>query len=173
MPGAGGGAAERRALAHALETTRGVRHWRRLRAVWLYEVEHTAIEAICESLGVGESSVYKWVARYRATRAPAQLADRPRSGRPACLTAAMHTTLAALVETDPRASGYHTQGWTAGLLAYHLRQQYSVPVHATVVRHALHALGYRWKRPRYVLAREDPERAGKKGGPGRPDRRAA
>lgn len=173
MPGAGVPAAERRVLAHALETTRSVRYWRRLRAVWLYEVEHTALEAICASLGVGESSVYKWVARYRATRAPTQLADRPRAGRPPRLTAAMRATLATIVETDPRAHGYHTNGWTAGLLAYHLRQQHQVPVHETVVRHALHALGYRWKRPRYVLARQDPERAGKKAGAGGHDRRVA
>lgn len=166
MPDAGMTAAERRALAHALETTRAVRHWRRLRAVWLYEVEQTSIEVISTSLGVGHSTVYKWVARYRATRTPAQLADRPRAGRPPCLTAAMRTTLAAVVETDPQTAGYHTKGWTAALLAAHLSQLYQVPVHEAVVRHALHALTYRWKRPRYVLARRDPERAKKKGGPG-------
>ena len=36
----------------------------------------------------------------------------------------------------------------------------------TTLRRVLHSLGYRWKRPRYVLARRDPERAGKKESPG-------
>jgi hypothetical protein len=40
-----------------------------------------------------------------------------------------------------------------------------VRLSGSTLRRTLRAMGYRWKRPRFVLARKDPERAEKKGGP--------
>ena len=154
---------ERGALTAALQTTRDRRHWVRLRGVWL-AAEGVPVEEICQALGRRPSSVYDWLAHWRRTRDPAALADAPRSGQPPVLDAAHRARLERLLDEAPEAHGYTTVGWTVPLLAIHFAEVEQVPVSETTLRRVLHALGYRWKRPRYVLARRDPERAKKKAG---------
>jgi transposase len=119
---------------------------------------------ICRNLGCVRSSVYDWVAHWRRTRDPAALADAARSGQPPVLDAPHRARLAELLDEPPEAHGYKAGGWTVPLLAVHFATVEQVPVSETTLRRVLHALGYRWKRPRYVLARRDPERAKKKAG---------
>jgi transposase len=154
---------ERRALEAALKATRDRRHWVRLRGV-LLAADGVPVAEIARDLGAGPSTVFGWLAHWRAVRDPAALADAPRSGQPPVLKAAHRARLEQLLGEDPEAHGYKTVGWTVPLLAIHFAEVEGVPVSETTLRRVLHALGYRWKRPRYVLARRDPERAGKKGG---------
>ena len=156
---------ERDTLAEALRTTRVRRHWVRLRALWL-AAEGRPVPEIAHELGAGASSVFAWVAQWRTTHDPAALADAPRSGRHPVLDDPLRAQLEALLAVPPEVHGYQTTGWTVPLLQHHFTAVLRVPVSGTTLRRVLHALGYRWKRPRYVLARRDPERAGKKGGPG-------
>ena len=156
--------AEGGALEATLKATRDRRHWVRLRGV-LLAAEGVPIAEICRDLGCAQSSVYDWLAHWRRTRDPAALADAPRSGQPPVLKAEHRARLEQLLDEEPEAHGYKTVGWTVPLLAIHFADVEGVPVSETTLRRVLHALGYRWKRPRYVLARRDPERAGKKGGP--------
>jgi transposase len=58
-----------------------------------------------------------------------------------------------MMETDHHAQGYRAAQWTAPLLRQYLREQQALAVSEVTVRRCLHRLGYRWKRPRYVLAR--------------------
>jgi transposase len=163
-------ATERQALDAALAEAADRRSWRRLRAVRLM-ADGLPPDLIQTTLGVGHSSLYAWQARYLARRNPAALAERPRSGRPPSLDGVARARLAALLAEAPQAHGYHTFGWTAALLQHHLAVAEGLVVSETTVRRTLHALGYRWKRPRYVLARRDPARAEKKGGARGPSRR--
>lgn len=155
---------ERVGLAEALRTTSVRRHWVRLRAVWL-AAEGRPVPEIAADLGAGASSVFAWLAQWRTTSDPAALADAPRSGRPRALDDPLRGQLEALLAVPPEVHGHHTTGWTVPLLQHHFTTVLRVPVSGTTLRRTLHAMGYRWKRPRYVLARRDPERAGKKGGP--------
>lgn len=156
---------ERSAVEAALKGTRGRRQWVRLRGV-LLAAEGVSIADICRDLGCAQSSIYDWLAHWRRTRDPAALADAPRSGQPPVLKAEHRARLEQLLGEEPEAHGYKTVGWTVPLLAIHFAEVEGVPVSETTLRRVLHALGYRWKRPRYVLARRDPERAGKKAGVG-------
>ena len=155
--------AERTALEAALRTTRNRRHWVRLRGV-LLAADGVPVAEIARDLGAGESTVFGWLAHWREVGDPAALADAPRSGQPPVLKAADRARLEQLLGESPEAYGYKTVGWTVPLLAIHFADVEQVPVSETTLRRVLHALGYRWKRPRYVLARRDPERAGKKAG---------
>jgi len=155
--------AERAAVEAALKTTRDRRHWARLRGVLLAS-EGVPVAEIARDLGAAQSTVFGWLAHWRETRDPAALADAPRSGQPPVLKAAHRARLEQLLDEEPEAYGYKTVGWTVPLLAIHFAAVEGVPVSETTLRRVLHALGYRWKRPRYVLARRDPERAGKKAG---------
>ena len=155
--------AERRAVDAALRAARDRRHWVRLRAVVL-TAEGVAPAAIWRDLGAARSTYFGWLALWRATRDPAALADAPRSGRKVALDDRRRARLEALLAGSPEGHGYRATGWTVPLLAAHFAAVEHVPVSETTLRRVLHALGYRWKRPRYVLARRDPERAGKKAG---------
>ena len=156
---------ERTALEAALKATRDRRHWVRLRGV-LLAAQGVPIAEICRDLGCAQSSAYDWLAHWRRSRDPAALADAPRSGQPPVLKAAHRARLEQLLGEPPEDYGYKTVGWTVPLFAIHFAEVEGVPVSETTLRRVLHALGYRWKRPRYVLARRDPERAGKKAGVG-------
>lgn len=157
---------ERRAVEAALAATRNRRQWVRLRAL-LLTADGVPSPEVCRALGLGRSTLFAWLAAWRETRDPAALADAPRSGQPPVLDATHRARLEQLLGEAPEAHGYKTVGWTVPLLARHFTVTEGVPVSETTLRRVLHALGYRWKRPRYVLARRDPERAEKKTGPGR------
>jgi hypothetical protein len=58
------------------------------------------------------------------------------------------------VERPPAESGYQFSNWTAATLAAHLASRYGVHISAATVRRVrrvLHALTYRWRRPRHRL----------------------
>jgi len=155
---------ERDALAGALRATRVRRPWVRLRAVWLAAAGRPVPE-IAADLGAGASSVFAWLAQWRECRDPAALADAPKSGRPRALDAPRCAELETLLELPPELYGYQATGWTVPALAHHFAAELAAPVSGATRRRPLRRLGYRWKRPRYVLARRAPERAGNKGGP--------
>ncbi len=156
---------ERSDLERALRTTKDRRHWVRLRGV-LLAADGVPLPEIAAALGAGQSTVFGWLAHWRQGPDPAALADAPRSGQPPRLKPEHRARLVTLLEESPREHGYASEGWTVPLLEAHFRDREDVAVSDTTLRRTLHALGYRWKRPRYVLARRDPERAGKKAGPG-------
>lgn len=103
---------------------------------------------------VSRSTVYEWAARWHDPDRPrhARLRDADRGGRPPETRDAVEAALAELIPTDPRDRGYRHPAWTTPLLLAHLRR-HGVEASDTTVRRALHRLGYRWKRPRFVLSR--------------------
>ena len=163
---------ERSALDAALRTVKERRHWLRLRGVWL-AADGVPAPEIAAALGVGRSTVFDWLVHWREVHDPAAMADAPRPGQPPRLDATHRATLERLLGDAPEAHGYRTTAWTVPLLHHHFTTVEGVALSETTLRRTLHALGYRWKRPRYVLARRDPERAGKKTCPGGGDRARA
>jgi transposase len=151
---------DRRALEEALGTTRRVRAWRRLQAVRLLADGREAPE-VAQVLGCSASSVYYWAADWRAAGL-AGLAEGPHPGRPQRLDGAAQATLEQVLTDDPQAHGYAATDWTVPLLRTELAQR-GHALSARTLRRTLHRLGYRWKRPKYVLGRPDPAYAAKKG----------
>ena len=137
-----------------------VRRWRRSRATQL-RAEGVTVEAVARTLGCSQASVYAWTAAWR-TAGVAGLAEGDHGGGKVKLDAAAEAVLTALLATDPQARGHRATGWTVPLLRTELDQA-GFGVAPKTVRRALHRLGYRWKRPRYVLGRPDPAYAEKRG----------
>jgi transposase len=67
-----------------------------------------------------------------------------------------------LEEGDPQKRGYRSTGWTVPMLKAELEKG-GDRVSERTVRRTLHRLGFRWKRPKYVLGRPDPDYEQKKG----------
>jgi transposase len=110
--------------------------------------------AVARRLLVSRSTVYEWAARWADGARPKadRLKDAPRAGRPPKQSEAAQERLAGLMPTAPTQHGYRHPAWTTPLLLAHLAKL-GAPASDTTVRRALHRLGYRWKRPRFVLSR--------------------
>jgi len=152
--------AQRSELEAAAAAEPRVRAWRRYRAVLLL-ADGEAPAAVARVLGCGVSSVYGWAARWRRAgvaglREGDHGGGRPRLGGPG------EGLLAELLGQDPQARGHRATGWTVPLLRAELAAA-GFPAGGRTVRRALHRLGWRWKRPRFVLGRPDPAYEEKKG----------
>jgi transposase len=152
---------QRRELEAAAAAEKGVRRWKRSRAV-LLRGEGMTVAAVAAALRCSQASVYTWTAKWR-TAGTAGLREGNHGGGRAKLGVGGEAALAALLEADPQARGHQATGWTVPLLRTELATA-GYRVGARTIRRALHRLGYRWKRPRYVLGRPDPDYAAKKGG---------
>ena len=148
---------QRQQLQHLARRGRDARVVRRAQALlWLDQGEHPI--AVAQRLAVTRESVYAWARRLRReeTNSLAQrLRDQPRSGRPRGKRQAAQQMVQKVMNTDPSKYGYWAEGWTLGLLRYHLKTTQDVEVSEATVRRSLRGMGYQWKRPRYVLAQRD------------------
>jgi transposase len=137
-----------------------VRRWKRVRAL-LRRADGLTVEAVASTLGCSQASVYAWTAAWRQ-HGVAGLREGDHGGGQVKVDAVAESMLQRLLATDPQACGHQATGWTVPLLQGELAQV-GYAVGARTVRRALHRLGYRWKRPQYVLGRPDPAYAEKRG----------
>ena len=151
---------QRAELEAAAAGERRVRRWRRYRAVVLRGAGLT-VPAVARALGCSQASVYAWSAAWRREGVRG-LAEGDHGGGQVKLGAGGETRLAELLATDPQVRGHRATGWTVPLLGTELAAA-GYAVSAKTIRRALHRLGYRWKRPQYVLGRPDPAYAEKRG----------
>jgi transposase len=122
---------------------------------------------VAERYRVSRSTVYEWAARWGDADRPrdGRLQDAARPGRPPATRDAVEEALAELMPSAPTAHGYRHPAWTTPLLLAHLAGN-GVEASDATVRRALHRLGYRWKRPRFVLSRRAEHWRQAKGGSG-------
>jgi len=129
--------------------------------------EGQSVREVAERLGAGRWTVYRWGQWWRERRPDPladRLRDRRRSGRPVWLREALRQQLPVRRAQDPQALGYRHTTWTVPLLVQHLATHEGIPAREMTVRRCWHALGYRWKRPRFVLVRQAPHGHQAKGG---------
>ena len=119
-------------------------------------------EAVAAALGCARSSVYAWSKAWREMGLSG-LQEGRRSGRKRSLEGRAELLLEELLkEGNPQSRGYRSSGWTVPLLKSELAKGGYV-VSERTVRRTLKRLGFRWKRPKYVLGRPDPDHESKKG----------
>ncbi len=144
----------REALEAAAKATPTVRRWRRYQAILLVAAGQ-AIAAVARSLACTDQSVQNWLHRFERDGV-AGLAEGTHRGAAPRLDEQGVAVLEELVASDPQQAGYHTTGWTAALLQTALAKRGYV-VSDTTVRRTLHRHNWRWKRPKYVFGRPDPD----------------
>ena len=145
---------ERAELVAAQQASRNVRHWRRYQAV-LLRAEGVPLTTVAQTLGCTPASVCNWTRAWRE-RGARGVAEGTHPGAERRLGAEAEPVLVALVEEgDPQQHGYAATNWTAPLLRTELSQR-GWRASERTLRRTLHRLGYRWKRPKFVLGRPDP-----------------
>jgi transposase len=151
---------QRTELERSAAAARRTRTWKRYQALLLLADGQT-IAQVSTALTCGQSTIYRWVARWR-TAGVRSLAEGPHPGRAHRLEPPAEARLQALLGSDPQTYGSHATGWTVPLLLGELARHGWVVADRTL-RRTLKRLGYRWKRPQYVLGRPDPAYAEKRG----------
>jgi transposase len=144
---------ERRVLGDLVRTEVG-RVSERIRMV-LLSARRYSVPQIAGIFECDEATVRHWLARFEAEGVDG-LRDRPRSGCPPRGGADARAALAEAVAQPPEAVGHRAGFWTVAMLTLHLTTVLGRALSPTTVRRWLHALDYRWRRPRHEL-RHDPE----------------
>jgi transposase len=163
-------AVERRRLEQQLQDTRNAGLFRRTLAI-LETAGGRPIAEIARLLRISRRIVYYWIDSYDRGRDPTCLVDRRGGNRPSLWTEERQAILRGSLAQRPDQFGYQAVEWTVPLLREHLAQWDRERPSSTAIRRQLHAWGYVWKRPRYVL---DPDPAREKKTPDSPgDSRAA
>jgi transposase len=123
-----------------------------MRAIELL-AEGRSPEAVAEALGCARASVYAWAKAWREMGLWG-LQEGPRSGRKRSLQRRAEVLLEELLQEgdNPQSRGYRSSGWTVPMLRSELAKSGYV-VSERTVRRTLKRLGFRWKRPKYVLSR--------------------
>jgi transposase len=156
--------AERAELQAVQRSSGNVRHWRRYQAV-LLRADGVALAIVAQTLGCTQASVCNWTRAWRE-RGARGVAEGGHPGAERRLDVTAEHGLVALVEAgDPQVHGYAATNWTAPLLRTELGKR-GWDASERTLRRTLHRLGYRWKRPKFVLGRPDPAYAEKKSGRG-------
>jgi transposase len=150
---------ERAELVAAAAQERRVRAWRRYQALLRLAASETP-EAVAAALGCARSSVFGWAASWRRNGLAGVQEPPHQGGRSRRLAGSGEALLTDRLTTDPQARGQHATGWTVPLLRAELSAA-GYAVGERTIRRALHRTGWRWKRPKYVLGRPDPQYAGK------------
>lgn len=151
---------QRTDLEAAAAGERRVRVWRRYRAVLLLADGETPA-AVAAVLGCSLSSVYGWAGAWQRGGL-AGLRGRSHGGGVVPLIERAGPFLETLLAEDPQARGHLAANWTVPLLRAELGAA-GYGVSERTIRRALHRLEWRWKRPKYVLGRPDPDYAEKRG----------
>jgi transposase len=161
-------ARQRAEVRQALAQCREMQLGRRLLAL-LDVDEGRPIVEVARRLQVTRRSVHGWVHAYHSRGGVEALVDRPRSGRPSRWDGGLRTQLETWLEQSPQAYAYPATVWTVPLLQEQFRNACGQEIAEKTLRRELHAMGYSWKRARYLLA-PDPERGEKAAPPaGAPD----
>lgn len=151
---------DRTALEHAAASERRVRWWRRYQAL-LRLGAGESVAAVAAALGCARSSVFAWAAAWRQQGLAGVTPAPHGGGPPQRLAGTGEARLTTLLAADPQTRGQHATGWTVPLLRAELAAA-GLAVGERTIRRTLHRLGWRWKRPKYVLGRPDPLYAPKK-----------
>lgn len=158
-------AGERAALESVVAHAKDVRQVKRAQAL-LAVAADVSVSAVARNWQVARNTIYNWIERFqeRSGSLAERLSDADRSGRPDDLIQSLRQLLPDLLPQKPSEFGYRHAEWTVELLQAHLREKHQLEASDRTIREALHNVGYRWKRPRYVLRRRAPTWRQSKGG---------
>jgi transposase len=114
-------------------------------------------EDVAAALGLNRSTVFGWVARFRAGGEDA-LKARPVPGRPRKLSGAQLRRLYHLiVGSDPRRLQFEFGLWTREMVRTLIRREFGVGLSAVSVGRVLRSLGLSPQRPLWRAYQQDPE----------------
>ncbi len=146
----------RRDLRQLTKTDPDPRVRRRAQTLLLVEQGQTLASA-ARLMGTAAHRIRIWQTRF-AAEGRQGLVDRPRRGRPPALDEAACAFLEEALEQGPQAYGLLVTIWSIRDLQALLQRERGITVSVCTLHRVVHALGYRYRRPRHDLRhRQDAE----------------
>lgn len=105
-----------------------------------------SLRAVARLVGASSSAVQQWYQQWTAGGLRT-LRARPKTGRPARLTAAQWQMLGQRLRRGARAAGFATEEWTLRRIAQVIRQHFGVRYHYRYLERPLKAHGFTVQRP--------------------------
>ena len=128
----------------------------RCTAIRMLHLGHKA-EEVAEIQMVSKPTIYGWWKRWCAGGVE-ELANKPRSGRPAKADEGYIALMEEVVEQEPSELGYSFNLWTIDRLRAHLAKETGIELSESRFRALLKQNGYRYRRPKHDLRHlQDPE----------------
>ena len=116
-----------------------------------------SIPTVARVFGIGESTLFEWLARYRQGGKPA-LRDGARSGRKKKLSAAMIRWLyQAITMKDPMQFQFDFCLWTLKIICGVIKKQFGITLSRASVSRLLNHMGLSPQRPLYQAAQQKPQ----------------
>ena len=113
---------------------------------------------VAECLGVGERSVWRWLAAWRSAAGDAAwAARRPRSGRPPKLDAQQVGQVLSWLEHDPSEFGFLTEWWTAPRVAALIERRFGISMNKRYLNDWLRRHGVTPQMPEQPARERDQE----------------
>jgi len=144
-------------LRRLLRTTDDLGAYRRTLALLQLDRGDTVTD-VAAILGVSRRAVHRWIGGYSDHPVLRSLTTHQSTGRPSEWDEDGPSHPQRHLHQPPDHFGYQATGWTVPLLQTHLALWGLTDLSDATLRRQHHALGYVWKRPRYVLV-PDPRRA--------------
>jgi transposase len=143
-------------LDELYRTTHDVRLRTRAQMVLLAAEQQLTAPAIAQIVRADPETVGTWLKRYQAEGING-LADKPRAGSPAKVTAAYREQLVQAVRQRPRSLKQPYSTWTLQRLADYMAEQTGIRVEPETVRIYLKAADIVLTRPQHKVSSPDPE----------------
>ena len=113
-------------------------------------------EEVAKMVAVSNPTIYGWWKRW-SIGGVEELANKPRSGRPAKADEAYIALVEEAVEQEPSELGYRFTVWTIDRLRAHLAKETGIELSEAAFRALLKKQGYRYRRPKHDLGHlQDP-----------------
>jgi transposase len=141
--------------------TKDVRLRTRIQMILLAAEEQMSAPQIAKLVRMNEQTVRIWLKRFNA-EGMTGLADEPRSGAPARVTAPYTQRLLAIVRQRPRALEQPYSLWTLQRLADFLASELGLRFSIVTVARLLHTHGIVLSRPQHQVTSPDPDYTVKK-----------
>ena len=123
----------------------------------LLELRTASVAAVAESLGVGETTVYRWLHAF-VVQGVASLRYHTSPGRPAKLTPTQKDHLKELLRAGPEAAGYPTACWNAAVIQDLIYREFGVLYNVHYLSTLLANLRYSYQKARFISDHLDEER---------------
>jgi transposase len=110
---------------------------------------------VADLFGQHPTTIQRWINAFNE-KGFAGLYEGERQGRPRSLNARQWNRLGRDLRKSPRTFGYGQNLWDGKLMSHHLQQHYDVRLGVRQCQRIFHAMGFRLRKPRPVIAKADP-----------------
>lgn len=142
-------------LQEEIRRSRDARYDHRLHAVLLVAQDMPCSE-VARLLGDGKRTVQMWVRQFE-NEGLSGLQDKPRPGRPPRLTGNELSEIGHALRSTPQEYGLNGYLWDGKTLSAFILQRFGVKLGVRQCQRLFRQLGFRYRKPRPLLAGTDPE----------------